>query len=103
MPLDAAGKYRMNPNFVRAKYKDGESSKAKELEKFIASTGKLWTGTKLSGYGDQGPYHCGECKYLAGELCKHEIVKADPQVKKNAEGMPIVNAAHGCCEFVDPR
>lgn len=103
MPLDTKGKYRMNPAFYCGKQTDGAwGVKIHALKDLLQRVGTLWTGTTLSGYADQGPYHCGECKYLEGETCKHPAVKADPQVKKNSDGMPVVNAERGCCEFVDP-
>lgn len=91
--------------------------KIEALKRLMATTGRLWTGTRLSGYSEEGPYSCGNCRYLldAGRpafspgrgaptfaRCEHPAVKADPATKKDAGGWPIVNAARGCCEFVEP-
>ena len=74
-----------------------------ELRALVKRTGPLWTGTSLSGYAADGPYHCGHCRYLVGkDGCSHPAVQADPEVPK-AAGLPIVDAARGCCEFVDPK
>ena len=77
--------------------------------------GKYWTGTRLSGYAEDGPYHCEDCRHLEGRLtnkvvrdsrgrgyCQHSIVIADPQVAKDSHG-PLVNIEKGCCEFVDTK
>jgi len=85
------------------------------LKKLLAETGPLWPkSTKLSGYGESGPYHCEDCSFLKrnsdGEIfrdadgkgrCNHPVVIADAEVKKGSDGMPLVNIEHGCCEFVD--
>jgi hypothetical protein len=84
-------------------------------KEFIKKFGALWTGTSLSGYGEEGPYHCADCEYLVGKKknnvyrdsngagrCLHSIVKIDPKLKKDAKGLPIINIEHGCCEFVEP-
>ena len=65
----------------------------------------MWPdSTKLSGYAENGPYHCGKCKFLEGtKTCIHPVVNADDQVKKDSDGKPVVDAAKGCCEFVDPK
>lgn len=76
--------------------------------------GLLWTGTRVSGYGEDGPYHCEDCRYLRGRLagevvhadathgeCLHSIVKSDPEVRKCANGNGFVLIETGCCEFVD--
>lgn len=102
MPLDSKGKYRMNPAFYRPKPDNRWEANIGALKHLLQTTGPLWTGTRLSGYAESGPYHCGECKYLSGENCKHPAVNADPQVKKDKDGMPVVDPKRGCCEFVDP-
>lgn len=74
------------------------------LKSLIAEVGPLWSGTRLSGYAEQGPYSCGNCRFLVGfDRCIHSAVKADPQTTKGFDGLPVVNAARGCCEFVEPR
>ena len=73
------------------------------LKELLKRTGRLWTGTELSGYAANGPYHCGNCRYLIGvDGCRHPVVNADPQIARSAS-LPIVDAARGCCEFVEPR
>ncbi|MGH7745646.1 MAG: hypothetical protein ACREQ5_12785 [Candidatus Dormibacteria bacterium] len=87
------------------------------LKDLIKTAGTLWNGgTKLAGYDDQGPYHCQDCGFLRGRKegnifrdenglgrCGQEVMKADPDTKKDSEGYPIVNIPKGCCEFVDNR
>lgn len=76
--------------------------KIKSLASLITRTGPLWDGTRLSGYADQGPYYCGNCVHLHGhDACTHPAVIADPETRKR-DGLAIVNASHGCCEFVEP-
>lgn len=73
------------------------------LKTFIRRVGPLWTGTKLSGYAAGGPYSCGHCRYLVlRNQCGHPVVQADPETKKTADGLALVDSVHGCCEFVDP-
>lgn len=86
------------------------------LKKLVADFGPLWPdSTKLSGYGENGPYHCGDCEYLKGlkdgnvfkdengkGRCNQSVVIADQEVKKDDKGRPIVNIETGCCEFVEP-
>ena len=86
------------------------------LKKMVAEFGEIWPGgsTKLSGYAESGPYFCGDCKFMKGVTegqpvlggdgrgyCNHEVVLADPEVKKD-DGLASVNPKIGCCEFVDP-
>lgn len=84
------------------------------LKKLISLVGPLWPkSTRLSGYAENGPYHCEDCSFLRrgadgkifkdskGGRCHHPVVIADPEVKKDESGIPIVNIQHGCCEFVD--
>jgi len=87
-----------------------------KLKKLIKDVGPLWPdSTKLAGYGENGPYHCGDCEYLKGlkegnvfkdkderGRCSQSVVIADPEVKKDEKGRPIVNIEIGCCEWVEP-
>lgn len=84
---------------------DGWGAKIRALRQMLKSTGAMWPdSTKLSGYGEKGPYHCGDCKFLeGGKYCSQPVVGADEQVKKDKDGKPMVNAQRGCCEFVDPK
>ena len=86
------------------------------LKKLIRDVGPLWPdSTKLSGYSENGPYHCEDCTFLRGRKdgedkifhdengmgrCNHPVVIADDEVKKDEKGIPIVNIEKGCCEFV---
>jgi hypothetical protein len=86
------------------------------LKKLIRSVGPLWPepSTELAGYGEEGPYHCGDCEYLkkvdskdfkdidGKGRCDQSVMIADSQVKKDDQGRPIVNIETGCCEFVSP-
>ena len=87
-----------------------------QLKAFVGRVGRIWSGTKLSGYAADGPYHCYNCEYLKkseyGERfydesgrgrCTHIAVKADPEVLKDDKGLPIINVVSGCCEFVEPE
>jgi len=84
------------------------------LKRLLKETGPIWPGsTTLSGYGEQGPYHCGDCiwrkkkdaetfKDASGKgRCLHPLVIADPQVKKDDRMLPIIDIKHGCCEVVE--
>ena len=86
-----------------------------KLKRFLNVVGPIWTGTKLSGYSESGPFHCGDCGYLKGlkdgnvfkdkdgqGRCNQPVVIADSEVKKDESGRPIVNIEIGCCEFVEP-
>ena len=84
------------------------NEKITALKLFILRIDPLWTGTKLSGYAESGPYHCGNCVWLASpDKCTHPIVGADMEVLhrpgRPVSQLPIVNASRGCCEFVEPR
>lgn len=85
-----------------------------QLKKFLREVGPLWpNSTKLSGYAENGPFHCSDCSFLKkvdGEpfkdeqgkgRCNHPVVIADSEVKKDKKGLGIVNIETGCCEFVD--
>lgn len=93
------------------------SKKVHGLKRLLASVGSLWPApsTKLSGYAEEGPYRCGNCEYLKGleegrvfkdengrGRCNQIVVIADPEVKKDDQGRPVVNIETGCCEFVSP-
>jgi hypothetical protein len=77
------------------------------LKRLLREVGPLWPdSTKLSGFDSRGPYHCANCEYFKGGetgICIQEVVIADPQVKKNEVGLPIIDdPVHQCCEFVEP-
>jgi hypothetical protein len=86
------------------------------LKKLIADVGPLWPdSTKLAGYAESGPYNCHMCEYLKGAeqgnifrdengmgRCNQSVMIADSEVKKDKNGLPIVNIEFGCCEFVEP-
>jgi hypothetical protein len=86
-----------------------------KLKKLIADVGPIWPkSTDLAGYAENGPYYCGMCEYLKGMKqdkifkdedgrgrCLQSVMIADPQVKKDSKGLPIVNIETGCCEFVE--
>lgn len=96
--------------------KQGWLKKIGLLKKLIAEVGHLWPdSTKLAGYAEKGPYHCQNCEYLRGRTegeifrdpdnmgrCSQAVMMADPEVKKDDKGFPIVNIEFGCCEFVEP-
>lgn len=84
-------------------------------EKILAL--KRWPApsTRLAGYAEDGPYHCEDCVYLKGKTtgfifrdvkgkgrCNQAVMLADPQTKKDKDGLAIVNIERGCCEFVEP-
>lgn len=76
--------------------------KIKALKELVSKFPMWPKSTRLAGYGESGPYHCGKCKYLEGkDRCTHPVVKADPQVSKGKDGLPVINPERGCCEFVD--
>jgi len=77
------------------------------LKRLLREVGPLWpNSTKLSGFGNKGPYHCANCEYFKGGdtgVCHQAVVIADPEVKKNDKGLPIIDdPQHQCCEFVEP-
>lgn len=90
--------------------------KISALKTLIEKVGPLWPkSTKLAGYGELGPYHCGDCEYLIGlkehkvfidiegrGRCKQAVMIADSETKKDEKGRPIVNIERGCCEYVEP-
>lgn len=89
--------------------------KIEALKNLIDKVGSLWPlpSSKLSGYAEDGPYHCEDCIYLKREngkpvgqggygSCNQPVMMADKEVRHNADGTAIVNIQKGCCEFVDP-
>lgn len=86
-----------------------------KLKRFLSEVGPLWPdSTNLAGYAESGPYSCENCEYLKGReenqtfkdesgfgRCSQPVMIADPQVKKDEKGRPIVNIERGCCEFVE--
>ena len=86
------------------------------LKDLVAKYGPVWPdSTKLAGYAEKGPYHCGDCEYLKGlkhgapsrdaqgrGRCHQAVMLADPETRKDANGLAIVNIETGCCEFVEP-
>ncbi|VVB52067.1 Uncharacterised protein [uncultured archaeon] len=91
--------------------------KIEGLKRLIGEVGSLWPSpsTKLSGYAEDGPYHCEDCIYLRKDAsggpvvafdgtgrCSQAVMLVDPQVRHDSEGKAIVNIQHGCCEFVEP-
>jgi broad specificity phosphatase PhoE len=77
------------------------------LKDLIAKTGPIWPkSTKLAGFGSSGPYHCADCEYLNkdGNRCDHPVMLADSEVPHDEKGLAIItDAAHQCCEFVEPK
>ncbi len=82
----------------------GWPKKIEGLRELIREVGSLWPGsTRLSGYAERGPYHCGMCKYFDGVgYCNQPVVLADKQVEQE-DGKAMVDGANGCCEFVEPK
>jgi hypothetical protein len=82
------------------------------LKRLLREVGPLWPSpsTKLSGYGESGPYHCEDCVFLKKDFkdedgngrCNHPVVISDSEVKHDDRGLGIVNIERGCCEFVEP-
>ena len=76
------------------------------LKDLIAQNGPIWPGsTKLAGFASSGPYSCAHCEYLVGgNRCRQEVMMADTEVDHDAKGLAIItDAAHQCCEFVEPE
>lgn len=76
------------------------------LKSLIAEVGPIWPkSTKLAGFASDGPYHCSNCEYLVGgNRCKQEVMKADPEVEHDKDGLAVISdAEHQCCEFVEPK
>ena len=88
----------------------------KGLRKLLEEVGEIWPkSTKLAGYAESGPYHCGNCEYLKGRKegnvfrderglgrCNQKVMLADREVLSDKDGLKIVNIERGCCEFVEP-
>lgn len=75
------------------------------LKALIAEVGAIWPkSTKLAGFGSDGPYHCANCEYLVdGNRCKQEVMKVDPEVSHDKDGLAIItDPERQCCEFVEP-
>ena len=87
------------------------------LKKLIADVGPIYPegSTQLSGYGEDGPYHCEDCSFLKGQKtgnifkaedgtgrCNHPVVISDSKVKKD-KNLAIVNIERGCCAFNDQQ
>ncbi|VVB52843.1 Uncharacterised protein [uncultured archaeon] len=88
------------------------------LRRLLDDVGPIWPApsTKLSGYAEDGPYHCEDCTFLKRDKegkpvadesgmgrCNHPVVIADKEVKKDKSLLPIINIEKGCCEFVDQK
>lgn len=76
------------------------------LKSLIAEVGAIWPkSTKLAGFASDGPYHCANCEYLVnGDRCRQEVMKADPEVSHDKDGLAVIDdAEHQCCEFVEPK
>lgn len=86
------------------------------LKRIVRDNGSIWPApsTKLAGYAEDGPYHCGDCVYLkrvngkpvkdenGKGFCNQAVMLADPDIKKSNSGLALVNIEKGCCEFVEP-
>ena len=63
-------------------------------------------GTKLSGYAEDGPFHCEDCVHKPKPdvaICTHPIVVADPEMaKRRVPGGVRINLTTGCCRYVRP-
>lgn len=65
-------------------------------------------GTEVSGYEEQGPYHCEDCVHKTAmdePFCIHPVVIVDPKMKnrlKKISGRTVakVNLERGCCKYV---
>ena len=74
------------------------------LKKLLSTVGHLWNGgTRLAGFENKGPYSCSRCEYLKdGNRCTQPVMIADPEVKKDSKGLPIIDFPKTqCCEFVE--
>lgn len=76
------------------------------LKALFSKVGPIWPkSTKLAGFASDGPYHCENCEYISENRtrCKQEVMKVDPEVEHDKEGLAIItDAEHQCCEFVEP-
>src|SRR5580692_7696697 len=66
-------------------------------------------GTKVSNYSNQGPFHCGDCVWVAKRdvpsegkgFCREPHVLKDPQVPAARRSkLKIIDLKHGCCTYV---
>lgn len=60
-------------------------------------------GTSVSGYSEEGPFHCEDCTHLREECyCIHPVVINDPQLKshKRKGNLIEINPVRGCCRYV---
>jgi hypothetical protein len=68
------------------------------------------TGTKESGYAEQGPYHCEDCIHKTASdepFCIHPKVIGDPDLQNRLvmiDMRPAIKVCleHGCCTYVRP-
>jgi broad specificity phosphatase PhoE len=68
------------------------------------------TGSPVSGYGEEGPYHCEDCIHRTSPdsaFCIHPVVIADPDladslVQIGGQNAVQINLEKGCCRFVHP-
>jgi hypothetical protein len=68
------------------------------------------TGTKESGYADQGPYSCKNCIHKTASdepFCIHPKVIGDPDLQNRLvmiDMRPAIKVCleHGCCTYVRP-
>lgn len=69
------------------------------------------SGTNVSGYAEDGPYHCKDCIHKPAPdkpYCTHSTVISDPLLKDRLvkiSGVKVIriNLEHGCCEYVRPK
>jgi broad specificity phosphatase PhoE len=67
------------------------------------------TGTSISGYSENGPFHCEDCIHRVdpqSDLCIHPVVIADPELKDRlvqiTNGTAVrVDLERGCCAYVN--
>jgi len=71
------------------------------------------TGTPISGYSEDGPFHCEDCIHRLdpkSSLCIHPVVVADPALKSKlvqiSDGETFkltiqINLEKGCCRYVN--
>jgi hypothetical protein len=65
-------------------------------------------GTKVSGYAEDGPYHCEDCIHKTAPdepFCIHPCVLGDPALQNRVmliDNRPVVkiNMERGCCKYV---
>lgn len=61
-------------------------------------------GTKLSGFADGGPFHCGNCVFNENGYCTHPKVMRDPELddRKTSNGLVKIGP-NDCCNYVVPK